>query len=524
MNKRKTLEQGKPIKESMIWNMGTNYYFDKGTDAFAAGEVPDNIISNTAIASAYARMIIAFLNDLAQQGYTDEVYIMELGGGNGKLALRILTCLEQYYLSQKNPPLRFKYFLTDAVTKNQATWQQINKLNAFVQAGILDFGTLFVGKDFQLDTVHNGTITKTNLGDKAVVLVSNYLFCSIPGDVVWIKDGKIYEQIVTVYEEETTEENEKLALFDRVGCKLRDGAVLNTPYHEHPFIHKMLAKYQEKLNRAYVSFSPETVYFFEHFLKRNAPLLSLYGDLAYADLHHFQSKTPLIHNRGYFATYTNLHLLRALFDSYGGKTVVQENPDPHFQIAALMKPTNAENKLIGTAMLARQLLHVFSPYDVYNVCKLFVGTQELDEDEVYSWLRLTHYDPKIASLAITCLDNHFIQKKKLRLPELCNSLFRIVSYMYPNERGTKGLDKGIVHLLLKVGLKMEALQILEQIIVLLGETPQRLYLKALVLSLLDDLDRAKPIVEQLLTENPDFAEAKQLAIAIENHEKEPSLV
>lgn len=513
---RKYIEREKLVRDSIIWNMGENYYKEKGLEAFSKGSVPDGITSNTAIAGAYANIINEFFKDIQNHGNQEEIIILEIGGGNGKLALRILSSLIHKYLPLHKIKPKFKYLLTDGASKNRDSWQQIKKMEPFIKKGILDFGLLLVGKEFEIDTIHSGIIKEETLGSKPIIIVSNYLFCSIPGDVVKVENGYIYEQLASVYEKEL-EKDEESELFDRIKCKLKDGQALIPPYTKHPFVNKVLDEYKSQLKKAYIPFSLPSVWFSEIFLKRNAPLLFLYGDLAFSHLSTFRRKTPLIHNKGYFATYTNLHLLAELFKSYGGKSIIQENPNPHFQIAALMKKSSDGKELVRTELVSEIILNECSPSDLHNVKKLLAHYkgENIQEKEIHSWLRLSNYDPKIAMICISYLDKCFQEKKKLDLRQLQEALFRVSIYIYPNDKDTASLYEQMALIFIKTKLFEDALNIINQAINEQGATVKQLYYKSLVLSLLGKKDESKQTLTDLLAQEPSYEPALQLSMAIE---------
>ena len=96
------------FSESVLNKLNADYYASNGVSAFSEG-VPYFITSNSKVARAYARAIIAYAADLCASGALDfeaPLYVVELGAGHGRLSHSLIHEIREARLSQ--PALRWK--------------------------------------------------------------------------------------------------------------------------------------------------------------------------------------------------------------------------------------------------------------------------------------------------------------------------------------------------------------------------------------------------------------------------------
>ena len=80
MNPVHILESNIPLKESQLWEAQRDFFDKQGIHAWK--QVPFFVTSNTFIAERYARLILAYLQDirtLPSFNPNESVYIVELG-------------------------------------------------------------------------------------------------------------------------------------------------------------------------------------------------------------------------------------------------------------------------------------------------------------------------------------------------------------------------------------------------------------------------------------------------------------
>ena len=178
------LEQQKRFSESIIWQLGREYYDVLGIDAWRTGEVPHYVTSNPIMGKTYAELVLAFLRDLSLRGQkTETVYLLELGAGHGRLCYHFLKHFEKYYENSAIPLPPFCYILSDFTESNLKFWREHPNLQAYFSKGWLDYTRFDVENTQDIHLKFSGkTITTVTLS-QPIIVIANYLFDTIPQDL-----------------------------------------------------------------------------------------------------------------------------------------------------------------------------------------------------------------------------------------------------------------------------------------------------------------------------------------------------
>ncbi|GBG28841.1 Hsp70-Hsp90 organizing protein 1 [Hondaea fermentalgiana] len=200
-NNEHVLEQGARFSESVLWDMMRRFYADQGVDAWSLGIVPHFITCNAFIARSYAKILQSYLSDLHAKGAVDPsepVYIVELGVGSGKFSFLLLKALVERMEAMygDDPPVRFKYVLTDFCETPFAFWRKHPALQRYLNAGLLDFAKFDACQDDAIRLEMCGSVVR-NMANPPIV-VANYLFDTLPADAYRVKDGVLSHGLLTV--------------------------------------------------------------------------------------------------------------------------------------------------------------------------------------------------------------------------------------------------------------------------------------------------------------------------------------
>lgn len=206
------IEEFKRFSESIMWELMMQFYSSNGKDAWGKDIVPSFITSNCYIAKSYARLIAGYIQDLVQLGKVDskhKLYIVELGGGSGRLAFLILKELEKIKDRIDFPFHQIVYILTDFAEANIKFWEKHQGLNKFVKDGKLDFAKYEAVNDNCLKLRVSGVTLKKNQVKNPICIVANYLIDTLCHDFFQVQDGVLMEGLVSVgYRRENDCENE----------------------------------------------------------------------------------------------------------------------------------------------------------------------------------------------------------------------------------------------------------------------------------------------------------------------------
>ena len=156
-----------------MWNQMMDFYDQNGIQSWSKGIVPSFVTSNAFIGHSYARLILGYLRDVYEKSdklygksgsdanadanadlkdvkEKKKCYIVELGGGSGKLAFYILKALQQlihrdrYHCSSSSSNssssgcynylnhVEIVYVLTDFTESNVKFWETHPSLQQFV--------------------------------------------------------------------------------------------------------------------------------------------------------------------------------------------------------------------------------------------------------------------------------------------------------------------------------------------------------------------------------------------------------
>jgi tetratricopeptide (TPR) repeat protein len=186
----------------MIWEIQREYWEERGPTAWSSGDVPFLLSTAPVVGRSYARLIEAFVEDLAAGRLgpadpTEPVYVVDIGCGNGRLGYYTLRALDHDYLA----PFRVVYVFADRARANIEFCQSHPKLAPFFASGQADIA--------QYDATHDDGLVLERLGvtiepgslANPVVAIGNYLLCVLPPDVISVIDGHSYEEHVEVIAE-----------------------------------------------------------------------------------------------------------------------------------------------------------------------------------------------------------------------------------------------------------------------------------------------------------------------------------
>src|SRR5436190_14908533 len=133
--KRRVLEQGSRLSESVLWDLQRAFYERQGLAAWSGGTVPHYVTSNAFIARAYARIVHAFLDDCGWPEGGGHAHVVELGAGPGRFAYQFLKS----FLPRCEAGDPFTYVLTDFTERAIEDWRRRPELAPYLEAGLIDF-------------------------------------------------------------------------------------------------------------------------------------------------------------------------------------------------------------------------------------------------------------------------------------------------------------------------------------------------------------------------------------------------
>ncbi len=164
------LEEGQRLSQSSLWRFQEAYYRERGPSAFSSGEVPWRVSSTPLAALLTAELLEAYARDSGRP-----LEVVELGGGNARFAFHLLRAAEQLQLE-------LHYVFTDLSEANLAAARAHPRLQPYLADGRLEVRSR--------DALQGGPLEP---GARALAVVGNYLFDTLPHDVWEISRGALRE-------------------------------------------------------------------------------------------------------------------------------------------------------------------------------------------------------------------------------------------------------------------------------------------------------------------------------------------
>lgn len=354
------LEKETRFSQSILWEMMRRFYADQGVDAWSLGIVPHFITCNAFIARSYAKIIQSYLSDLHTRNGVDPsepVYIIELGVGSGKFSFLLLKALVERMelLYGDEPPVRFKYVLTDFCETPFRFWRTHPALQRYLNAGLLDFAKFDACNDDYIHLQMSGT--KLREMANPPIVVANYLFDTLPADAFRVKSGELCEGFLSV---RTASEE----------CDKTDPTILNrfTPQwswrpaaldgSRNSIETAMLSWYSKHFDKVDASFLIPTQSFRcldrIRSLSRTGRIMLLSGDKGQSNTISLQQNglsDPHIAIHGSFSLMVNYHAIGLWFQAQGGFALHCPLEDASLKVSCFVidTPVAVSSSLVDTS-------------------------------------------------------------------------------------------------------------------------------------------------------------------------------
>lgn len=382
------------FSEAPIWQLQRSYYEEQGLKAWNNDQVPQYITSNPMIATAYAEVIFGFLQDRAGQGHlTETVTILELGAGAGRLAFHILKqlCDIIEYADIALPP--FRYVMSDLPSKNITSWQQHPRLLPFVEQGILDFARFDAVQDTELNLVHSKLCIRPGDLQQPLLIVANYFFDSIPQELLYVDEGKIYECEVSIeYSAEADPDNPS----DELGKIIPHYHYRRAASYEedtYPY-HDVIALYQQQLEDSHILFPVVGLACLERLAKLSqAGFVLLTADKGDHRLENWKFAEPpkLIHH-GSFSLTANYHAIQHVLEQKGALSLFTTHHYKNLNIGCMLRVETPQS-YTNTRLSYKRSIERFGPDDFFSMKEWM--DQQIDSmglQQILAFWRLGGYD------------------------------------------------------------------------------------------------------------------------------------
>ena len=508
------LEADKPLSQSMLWKLQSDFYSNQGPGAWSKGIVPQYITTNPYIANLYAKTVFGYCRDLASREDFDKsttLYLMELAAGVGRFTYAFLKRFLHIVENSSLQGLKFKYIITDLAERNVEYWQNHSFLRPYFESGVLDCATFDMGRDEELRLRYSGEVLSAGNLKNPLILFANYTFDSLPQDTFYVNNGELFEGLITITSKGEKVDPEDKSILAGLDYSYTDKQIQGSGYYEDSIMNDILLSYKDCLEDTAFSL-PNIALRCIHRLKKlfNDDIILISTDKGYRDTTSMNKNYhPYLSQHGSISLTVNFHALELYFKGLGGKAIhtIYEHENVTMSLFLL---SQSSHDFIETAMAYQEIIESIGPDDFYIMKKAVVPlNKSLTTKELLTFLRYTVWDARTFLEFYNTLLERITEEKDFPKDELIAVIHNVWEYYFPiGEEGD--LASCLGSLLGYFGYDRDAIKLYKCSLEFYGDDAAINYEIALCYYNLQELEIALEYIENSLTLDPNFEESNNL--------------
>ncbi len=511
------LEENQRLSRSLLWRLQRNYFEQQGIEAWRSGTVPHHITSSPFIADAYARVVMGFLRDWSALDHRQPVYIVELGSGSGRFAYSFLKKFLNLHGNSVLKTIPIRYVMTDFTESNIEHWRTHPSFVPFIKEGLLDLARFDLERDEQLELIHSGDVLSAGTLRNPLIVISNYVFDSTPQDAFVVADEKLFELLITLTSSQDENDPADPGILSRVKIEATENPI-NGAYYEDPKWNRILLDYKRRLTDTSFLIPTSALHCVKNLHRLSGGrLLLLSGDQGYSrdEALNLGRETPAFAFHGSFSMMVDYQIIGEYCRHLGARVLHPAPAASHLNISAFMFG-NVPCDFIETRQAYAEAIEKFGPDDFFTLKEPFEQIYEvLTLNQILAFLRLSCWDYKRFRESLPALKEHLPHMSELQKRQLYEGILKVWdSYLPIGEESDLAFELGTF--LLEIEFHEEALEFLERSVELYGMAPGTAYNIAVCFYGLNQMDEGLDYVDQALSLDPHFAEAKALRADIES--------
>jgi tetratricopeptide (TPR) repeat protein len=518
-NSGEILEAEKPLSQSMLWKLQTDFYANQGPEAWIKGIVPQYITTNPYIANLYAKTVFGYCRDIASSEDFDRnttIYIMELAAGVGRFTYTFLKRFLHMVENSSLKGLKFKYIVTDLAERNVEYWQNHSFLRPYFENGVLDCATFDMAGDEELRLRHSGEVLSKGSLKNPLILFANYTFDSLPQDTFYVDKGELFEGLITITSKGETVASEDKSILAGLDYYYADKQISGSGYYEDTKFNDILLYYKDCLEDTAFSLPIIALRCINRLKKLfNDDIVIISTDKGYRSASSMHKNYhPFLSKHGSISLTVNFHALELYFKGLGGKAIhsIYEHENVTMSMFLLSQRSHA---FIETTMAYQEIIESIGPDDFYIIKKAVVPlNKSLTTKELLTFLRYTVWDARTFLEFYNTLLERIANEEDFPKDELIAVIHNVWEHYFPiGEEGDIAYCFG--SLLGYFGNDRDAIKLFQSSLEFYGDDVAVNYEIALCYYNLQEFEQAMEYINKSLTLDPNFEESKNLKSLIE---------
>jgi tetratricopeptide (TPR) repeat protein len=389
------------LSASPIWAANRRYYDRTGIDAWRTGTVPHYVTNSVALATAYARVALAFVRDGSPATRDAPLDILELGAGSGRFGFLFLTVLEAIERRAAVTRLPIRYVMTDATESTIGFWRRHEALAPFVRAGRLDFARFDAESDGILRLRHARHTIAPDTSVRRLIVIANYVFDGLRHDAFTLRQGRAHDYLAT-------------AVLPRrgraadVSLAWRVGPPVTAPYPEAAF-NAIIRDYAMMGAEGRVLFPVSALRCLERLAAlAREDVLVLAADRGTSDAAEAIARPANLElaRHGSLSLPVNFHALRTWVTHRGGQAFHPARKHRHLHVSALVLGARPGGWPETRAAYEETIGHG-GPDQLYELRHALAGTADgLGAADLLAMIRLSGHDARVMAECIRPLWRH----------------------------------------------------------------------------------------------------------------------
>ena len=502
------LEAEKPLSQSMVWKLQSDFYANQGPEAWIKGIVPQYITTNPYIANLYAKTVFGYCRDIASCENFDRnttIYIMELAAGVGRFTYTFLKRFLHIIENSSLKGLKFKYIVSDLAERNVTYWQNHSFLEPYFESGILDCATFDMTKDEELQLRYSGEVLSAGNLQNPLILFANYTFDSLPQDTFYVNQGELYEGLITVTSKDGKVASEDQSILAGLDYSYTDRLTQGHDYYTEATINDILLYYKESLEDTAFSLPIIAIRCIERLKKLfNDDILLISTDKGYRDASSMNKNYhPFLSKHGSISLTVNFHALELYFRNLGGKAIHSIYDHENVTMSSFLL-SQRNHDFIETTMAYQEIIESIGPDDFFIIKKSVVPQgKALTTKEILTFLRYTVWDSRTFIEFYNTLLERIGDEKDFPKDELVMVIQNIREHYFPiGEEGDLSYCLG--SLLSYLGYDLDAIELYHTSLEFYGEDASIYYEIAVCYYNLQEPEIALAFIEKSLSLEPGY--------------------